>query len=166
MEEEKIKGKMQDLASLIAYEYSDISWLSQAMNCTKINRAQDGRNRDNCVCKALSTLGDAVLKLILADFCYSQNADCKSITLEKSKTEKNKTLHKVCIDSGIIGFAYNEKHFNDEPNIPDHEKPKTTGHDLYVESIIGAIYKDRGFEYAKNWTVEFLKKYNALTADA
>ena len=83
MEEEKIKGKMQDLASLIAYEYSDISWLSQAMNCTKISRAQDGKNRDNCVCKAMSTLGDAVLKLILADFCYSQNADCKRINHEK-----------------------------------------------------------------------------------
>ena len=73
MEEEKNQGKDARFGVVD----------SLRIYCTKINRAQDGRNRDNCVCKALSTLGDAVLKLILADFCYSQNADCKSITLEK-----------------------------------------------------------------------------------
>lgn len=162
MDNARIEKKMLELAEFLGYEFNDLTYLKKAMNCTRIHRNGDGGNRDNCENSALSTLGDAVLKLVLTDYYFEQDDDCGSITKNRIDSEKNLQLKGLCDKSGLIRFAYNEFHFNDEENIPDHEKPRAGQHDLYVEAVIGAVYKDRGYDYAKSWTVKLFEKYTDL----
>lgn len=95
VDEGAIKEKIRELASLLNYEYHDIQWLTEAMQCRIIKHGGGGRNRDNYTNGKYAILGDMVL-------------------------------------------------------IP--------AHDLYIEAIIGAIFKDRGYEHAKEWTLEFFNR--------
>ena len=98
---------------------------------------------------SLSTLGDAVLKLVLTEKLYLQGKDRGEITNIKSNHEKNESLHLKTLNLEIQHFAYNDEYFFDEA--PKHQQLPNPGHDLYIEAIVGAIYLDRGLEYCRLW---------------
>ena len=60
----------------------------------------------------------------------------------------------------IYEFAYNDKYFYGES--PEEDKVSNKKHNSYVEAIIGAIYKDKGIEYTKEWVIDFLKNNKVL----
>ena len=160
MEEKDIIAKMYELANLIDYDFNDISFLKEAMHCQIIHKSGDGKNRKNYTNDSLATLGDAVLKLILSEYLFDKDYDKAKITKEKEKIENGSTLFNLCNKSGIIKYAYNDKYFFDDA--PQNNQVAHPEHDPYIEAIIAAIYKDKGFDYCKNWIISFFKKNNCL----
>jgi len=125
------------------------------MYAKKIENKDDGKHRKNYENDALATLGDSILKFILTEYFFDKVQDKKYITDEKKKIEDNKTLFELSNQLKIYEFAYNDKYFYDKS--PEEDKVSNKKHNQYIEAIIGAIFKDKGFEYTKKWVVELLK---------
>ena len=160
---------MRQLEKLIQYEFNEISWLSKAMEAIRVEVPGEGANHKEYTNEGLATVGDAILKFVIADKLYREGKKEKGvITSEKSKIENNECMYKLAnemiIDGKrIIDFAYNDKHFYIDDCL-DHEKVANSNHSPYVEAIIGAVYYDSNFENTKKWILEWLlpklKKYN------
>ena len=160
IDEKIVTQKMIELAELIGYKPTKISYLQKAMHCQIIHKASDGRNRKNYTNDSFATLGDTILKFILTEFLFDKGYDKAEITKRKTDIEKNDTLFGLCNKIGIFNFAYNDDHF-----LPDAPKQNTvphSNHDIYIEAIIAAIYKDKGFDYCKKWVISFFQKYDNL----
>ena len=153
--EAKIRTRMAELATLLGYDYLDLSHLSKAMYCKR-------EGRKNYANDAMATLGDAVLKLIFSEHFFSMGLDKDEITHRKIPLEKNATLKAICDELGIYAYAYNDDYFGDEAP-PRHRLPYGE-HDFYLEAIVAAVYLDRGLEHARQWVLNFWKKYSK-TAD-
>ena len=161
LSDRKIEEKMKELAHMLDYEYCDISWLKRSMYAKKIEKkGDDGKNRKNYENDALATLGDSILKFILTEYFFDKVQDKKYITDEKKKIEDNDTLFKLSNQLKIYEFAYNDKYFYGES--PKEDKVSNKKHNSYIEAIIGAIYKDKGFAYTKEWVIKLLKNNNLL----
>lgn len=148
---EQIKIRMQKLAERINYEYTDLSHLAKAMYCKKEVGHKNYAN------DAMSTLGDAVLKLVWSEYFFNKGLDKDQITAQKVELEKNATLKQICDKVGIYHFAYNDHWFENEA--PNDQKLPHGKHDIYLEAIIAAIYKDRGLEYTRQWIHAFWKEH-------
>lgn len=159
MDDDRIIKEMQALEDIISYHFNDIKILAEAMNSTKVKVDGAGQHAKNYVNDTLATVGDAVVKLVIADYLKTvKNYNTKGkITSEKQKYESNKALHNLIISKKIIDFAYNDKHFNSESNIPKQEQVVHKKHDAYMEAIAGAIYYDQGYECVKEWMIGWLK---------
>ena len=158
MEDNVIIPKMYELAKLINYQANDISYLKKAMYCQRLHNLEDGKNRKKYTNDSLATLGDAVLKLILSEYFFDKGYDKAEITKEKEKIENGSALSDLCSKSKIIKYAYNNTSFFDDA--PQNNQVAHPDHDPYIEAIIAAIYKDKGFDYCKNWVIEFFTKNN------
>ena len=95
--------------------------------------------------EAFSTLGDAVLKLILVDKLIAKGIeDSGIITEEKKDAENNKTLSRISrkfIVGKFMKMGIGEK----KQKIYDNDKNLADT----LEALIGAIYLDVGFYAAK-----------------
>lgn len=160
LEVKEIEEKMKELAKKLNYEYENIKYLKEAMHCQKKANNGDGENRKNYTNSAISTLGDSVLKMILTEYFYDSCDDAGKITDKRKEEENNKKLFDLCIELEIYRFAYKDKYFYDDS--PKNDRVARPKHDIYIEAIIGAIYKDKGLEYCKKWTIEFLQNNNKL----
>ena len=60
------------------------------------------------------------------------------------------------IEYGLIGYAYNDKHFQADSNIQDHEKVVNKGHDPYIEAMVGAVFYDSNYDTTKRWILKWL----------
>ncbi len=155
MEDKRINAEMQELEKILEFKFKKNSWLKKAMNSSVV-KTPNKKNTDHKN-EGLATVGDAVLKAVLADFIYKQGVTTDfGITEKKSKYENNKMLHKVVTNYKISDYAYNEKHFSKDKDIPDHEKVVDNEHDVYLEAIIAAMYFDSGYDEAKNWINNWL----------
>lgn len=150
---EKIEARMARLAELIGYEYHDLSHLKAAMYCAKEEGKNDYTN------DAMATLGDAVMKLVWSEHLFEMGLDKDEITERKAELEKNATLRRICDATGIHRFAYNDEFFADEA--PTHRKLPYGNHDIYLEAIIAAIYKDRGLAYVRAWILQLWRAHAA-----
>jgi len=148
-----IESKMYELARSIDYLPNNINYLTEAMHCQIIHSESDGKNRKNYTNDSLATLGDSLLKFILTEYLFDKDYDKADITTKKQQLEDNTTLFNLCNDSGIFRYAYNGSYFSD--NAPLENQVHHSKHDVYIEAIIAAIYKDKGFEYCKKWTISF-----------
>lgn len=160
LSDREIEEKMNEFANRLGYEYCDISWLKRSMYAKKIEKKSDGKNRKNYENDALATLGDSILKFVLTEYFFDKAQDKKYITDEKKKIEDNKTLFELSNQLKIYEFAHNDKYFYGES--PEEDKVSNKKHNSYIEAIIGAIYKDKGIEYTKEWVIDFLKKNKVL----
>lgn len=148
--ESEIEAKMQKLAGLLNYEYYNIKWLSEAMFCRIIHHTGGGKNRDIYTNGKYAVLGDMVLKMIVADTRFELNASMEELFKNKNLPQNYDKLFSIDWKMGLHAYAYDEDGFY----FPYLHAP-LPAHDLYVEAIIGAIFKDRGYEYVKTWTLEF-----------
>lgn len=160
MKDEIIIPKMIELAKSINYEPTDITFLQKAMYCQIIHKIGDGKNRKNYTNDIYATFGDTILKFILTEYLFDKGCDKAEITQKKQTIENNSTLYDLCNDSGIFQYAYNDLYFS--PYAPKENQVYHSKHDVYIEAIIAAIYKDKGFEYCRNWVISFFNKYGIL----
>lgn len=153
MDNTKIENKMKELAENLHYDFRNIRWLRQAMDCQKLS---NGKYKN----QPLATLGDAVLKFTLAEYLYNQKNDQEKITTKKKKIENNATLCDIRDALEIYRYAYNDNYFFCDA--PKHEKLPNPKHDSYIEAIIAAIYKDRGIQYCKKWIIDLWRNNKLL----
>lgn len=140
-----IKVNAEALAKIIEYEYCDINNLCEALYCKKIEGS-----KFNYANSAIALVGDNVLKLALSHKFYKLGADKKTINKQKEAYENNKQLKKVCDKLELYKYAFNDDNFYSD-NLPNNKKLPRPKHDPYVEAVIGAIYLDKGFDYANEW---------------
>lgn len=158
MDKKRIYDEMSELEIKLSYKFNKISLLAEAMKSVKIEVPDSGKNHREYSNEVLATVGDAILKAVIADRLFSDtpNITKGKLTTIKKCLENNKTLHGVDCGEGIINYAFNEKHFYNDPNVPGQEKVVSNGHDAYVEAIVGAIYYDSNFEITKQWINVYL----------
>lgn len=160
MDDEIIVFKMIELAKLIDYKPLNISFLQRAMYCQIIHKDGDGKNRKNYTNDSFATLGDALLKFILTEYLFDKGCDKAEITRQKQSLEDNSTLFNLCNQLGIFKYAFNDLCFYDDA--PSDNQVYHSNHDVYIEAIIAAIYKDKGFKYCRKWVINFFKNNNLL----
>ncbi|MDE6442415.1 MAG: hypothetical protein K2L12_06685 [Clostridia bacterium] len=151
---------MIELSKIINYEPTDISFIQNAMHCQIIHKDGDGKNRKNYTNDSYATLGDAILKFVLTEYLFDKRCNKAEITSRKKDIEKNDTLFNLCNESCVFNYAYNDKYFS--PDAPKQNKVPHSKHDVYIEAIIAAIYKDKGFEYCRKWIISFFQQYGIL----
>lgn len=156
MDEELIYQKMHELEEKIEYRFNNIGLLSKAM-CSEKRECVGGKNHSEYTNEALATVGDTLLKFVLADDLYCKCVSPKGeITSRKSALEKNEVMHKIMTECDLIGYAYNDKHFQSDTNIPEHEKVVNKEHDPYIEAMVGAVFYDSNYDTAKHWILKWL----------
>lgn len=156
MDREKVRKKMVEMQEKIGYQFSDINLLSDAMKSERIKDHDAGKNHKEYTNEGLATVGDAVLKAVIADFLYSGGTTRKGeITTKKSELENNQSFRKIMTDKKLIEYAYNNEYFQSE-NPPKHKQVVNKKHDPYIEAIVGAVYYDSGFDRTKEWIIEWL----------
>lgn len=160
MTEEYINQKMFELAKRIDYKPKDISFLKAAMYCQITHKKDDGKHRKNYTNDRYATLGDTILKFVLTEYLFDKERDKDEITQEKERIERNSTLYALCEKHEIFRYAYNDSYFYDDA--PQQNKVPHSNHDVYIEAIIAAIYKDKGIDYCKKWIITFLQKNDML----
>lgn len=155
---ELIKENMRELEKKIKYHFKDISLLARAMGAIKIEIPDQGKNNKEYANSVLATLGDAILKAVLTDILYrSYGIQTKGqLTAKKSELEENSVLHKIMNCEELIDYAFNEKHFYKDGEIPDNEKVVNNEHDQYIEAIVAAIYYDSNYDTVKEWISKWL----------
>lgn len=85
--------KMCELEVKIRYHFNDIAWLSKAMKSEKIEVSGEGKNHSEYTNDGLATIGDTVLKSVIADYLYRKGITTKGeITRIKSKLESNEVI--------------------------------------------------------------------------
>ena len=171
---EKIYEKMHELEKILDYKFNDINNLANAMCAVNLGNK---KNKPDYYASALATVGDAVIKTILADELFKAGFDKGIITIEKSEIEKTSYfLENIVNPLGIFNYGFNEKWFYPEVvNVKNlqHEKVAHPDHDFYYEAIVGAIYYDGGFCVCKKWLldhhfgkkIEDIKKKYQTTTD-
>ena len=158
MDKKRIESEMRELELKIHYHFNDISWLAKAMGSIKIPVPGQGKKGSEYSNEGLATVGDTILKSVIADRFYREGIRTKGeITIKKSGIEANATMHDVMINEGLIDYSYNDLHFLKNPNIPDHEQVVHKAHDLYIEAMVGAVYYDSGnYDTTKRWILKWL----------
>ena len=158
MDKKRIESEMRELEIKIHYHFNDISWLAKAMGSIKIPVSGQGKNGSEYSNEGLATVGDTILKSVIADKFYREGIRTKGeITIKKSGIEDNATMHDVMIKEGIIDYSYNDLHFFKDPNIPDQEQVVHKAHDPYIEAMVGAVYYDSGnYDTTKRWILKWL----------
>lgn len=158
MDKKRIESEMRELEIKIHYHFNDISWLAKAMGSIKIPVSGQGKNGSEYSNEGLATVGDTILKSVIADKFYREGIRTKGeITIKKSGIEDNATMHDVMIKEGLIYYSYNDLHFFKDPNIPDHEQVVHKAHDPYIEAMVGAVYYDSGnYDTTKRWILKWL----------
>lgn len=156
MDQTRIEKEMRGLEGLIEFKFKDILWLSKAMYAKRIVVLGEGKNHREYANDSLATVGDTLLKFVLADKLYFEGETTKgTITSEKSEMENNKAMFRVVNETGIIDYAYHDSHFFKD-NPPDDKKVANPEHTPYIEAIIAAIYYDSGYDKAKRWILRWL----------
>ena len=157
MEKRRIEKEMRELELKLHYHFNDISWLAKAMGSIKIEVVGRGKNGSEYSNEGLATVGDTILKSVIADKLYSDGIRTKGeITVKKSDLENNSAIHRMMLSEGLIDYSYNELHFYKDPQIPEHEKVVCKEHDPYVEAIVGAVYYDSNYDTTRRWILKWL----------
>lgn len=153
----KIKTRMKELAEYIGYEYNDISWLEKAMYCEIISHKPGGaKNRDNYSNGQMAALGNAVLKMIVSDELFDKGLSLSEVDNHKNRPQDYEILFRLDFENRIYRFAYNDT--CDYYDLKSGANPPLPAHDLYIEAITAAIYKDKGYDYTRKWAVAFFEK--------
>jgi dsRNA-specific ribonuclease len=150
MERSQIEIKMYKLEEFIGYRFSNLSLLADAMNANLLEK-KGGKNNKEYSNDAIACLGDTIIKFLITEHFYRKGKRKGDITIEKTRLEKNEVFHEIADEYDILKYAYNDKHFADEDNIPKNEKVRSERHDPYIEAIAAAIYLDGGWEKVSKW---------------
>lgn len=135
----------------LSYSFSDKNLLNRALTRKAYAHEQKQRNQDCEDQEVFRTLGDAVLKAVLADLLIKSGCKTRNeITSKKIRLEREETLANISQDLGIGQFI---KLSLGEEKQKANEEPKVLAETL--EALIGAIYLDGGYNASKeainNW---------------
>ena len=146
------KKEFEDFAKSIGYRPKNVQYLMEAFDFQKIHSRGDGVHRVNYANSAMATVGDAVLKLVLAEHYYESSEDKGGITTKKASEENDAVQSMVAERSGFMKLRYDEtdSHPNND-QLPSGEKATST----LFEAVVYAIYKDIGLDGVRKWVIDW-----------
>ncbi len=148
---ENREQKVRQLRQLLGIRIDDIDLAARALTCSDFAaKYYDATKQVIPTQDALATLGDAVIKLVVAETLYRENPaiTCGELTLWKSKLEKDKALQ---------GLG-ERLHLGDYLLYTNTDLKGTAKLATTIEAIAGAIYLDRG----KRAVVSFWKHIHRI----
>lgn len=153
---ETIMARMKRLAEFIKYEYVDLQYLADAMYCEIIGKGGRGEDRSVYTNGRYAALGDTVMRMLVADELFSTGKTMEEIYKHKNSASNSVFLCDIDLKLGLYRYAYNNYGFPSDSIFTGHAP--IPARDLYVDAIVGAIYKDRGLEYTREWLFAFLER--------
>ncbi len=129
----------------LGYSFKNAAYLDRALTRKAYANEQKQQNKDCEDQEIYRTLGDAVLKLVLVDLLIRSGCDTRDdITLRKKELEREEKLAQMGRSLGIgqyikLGIGETKQKANEEPKVIAET----------LEAVIAAIYRDGGFEAAK-----------------
>ncbi len=138
------QADLNEIQRIVGYHFRDPSLLLLGLTHRSYSHAVDDYHRSN---ERLEFLGDSVLGLVIAERLYTDNPDLREgeLTKKKAMLVSETTLAEIGIDSGL------NRHLLLAP-----EEDRSGGRERAsivsdaVESIIGAVFLDGGFEAARD----------------
>ena len=78
LEKERIKKMMKQFEIVLHYHFNEIEWLSKAMKSVLLPKKEsDGKNHKEYTNEGLATVGDAIIKSVIADKLYKEGLNTK-----------------------------------------------------------------------------------------
>jgi len=139
----------------IHYKFKHHDYIKEALNVSTLKDQVDHKDnlsldKSDEVNEALATVGDAVLKLVLAEYYYHIRKDNDFITKEKLSAESNENLSKACRHLKINYSAYKNNGSTLGNEVLNDRLP-CNSHSLgtLFEAVVAAVYFDSGYEHTK-----------------
>jgi len=152
---ERIKELIALLEENIHYKFKQHEYIQEALNVSTLKDRIDFKgnlslDKSDEVNEAIATVGDAVLKIVLAEYFYHIRKDNDYITKEKLAVECNNNLARVCRRKKIDYSAYKDNGSTLGNEVLNDRLPHNA-HSLgtLFEAVIAAIYFDSGFDFTK-----------------
>lgn len=103
----------------------------------------------------LEFLGDAVANLSVAEYLYTKYPDLKESSLSqiKSAVVSKDTFYKIALKLKLGDFIL----FGKSESKTDGKSKPSILEDTF-EAVLGAIFLDKGYNVAKEWLINLLKK--------
>lgn len=141
---------MKDLQRKLSHEFKNLQLLETAFVHRSFVNENRGVTEHN---ERLEFLGDAVLELIVTDFLFQKFPEKPEgeLTLLRSALVKGEQLAEVAQE---LNFGKHLKLSKGEARSGGAEKPYLLAN--VFEAVLGAVYRDGGFEKAKKIIEKFL----------
>ena len=142
-----MENNLKKLEQTIGYQFTAKSLLEQAMtHSSYANEKHLGKLGCN---ERLEFLGDAVLALISSDFLYNKHAG--ELTKHRASMVRDQSLAYCAREFGLPEFILLGR---GEEMMGGHKRDSIVSDAL--ESLIGAMYLDGGFEPAQAFVMKFI----------
>lgn len=149
------KEQLNNLQNILKIKLTDVELLDVALTHPSFNFEVNNDNAPDY--ERLEFLGDSVLRLVISDYLYEKYphfAEGK-LTKIRSYLVSDEFLAKIAFSLKIDEFL----------NIGEHEqkdggRKKESINACAMEAILGAIYKNNGFEYVKKFLMEIYENQN------
>jgi ribonuclease-3 len=141
----------------LGYSFSDKNFLNRALTRKAYALEQKQRNQGCEDQEIFSTLGDAVLKAVLADLLIKSGCKTRDeITSKKKELERKESLARISQGLGIghfikLGAGEKKQKANEEPSVLAET----------LEALIGEIYLDEGYDASKDVITKWFKNFFA-----
>ncbi|HOU75978.1 MAG TPA: ribonuclease III [Candidatus Dojkabacteria bacterium] len=141
--------QIKKIENLLNYEFTDKKLLTRALTHRSFSSKTENSN------ERIEFLGDAVLELIISDFIYSNFTKFPEgrLTQLRSVMVRTETLAQTITGLNIPQFILMSK---SERETGGEKKEKILAN--IFESLVGAIYKDSGYEKAKKFVTNTIIK--------
>ncbi|MBQ2661991.1 MAG: ribonuclease III [Clostridia bacterium] len=145
--------ELKRLQKKIGYDFTDVSLLNTALTHTSFVKGDGNNNEHN---ERLEYLGDAVLELSVSAYLFENYPKLNEgkMTRVRAQTVCESSLFEVAKYYGVGEAVLLSK---GESNSGGRKKPSILSDAL--EAVIGAIYKDGGFEKADAFIMQFAPSY-------
>lgn len=149
------KKQLKNLLNILEIKMTELELLDTALTHPSFNFEV---NRDNAPdYERLEFLGDSVLRLTVSDFLFEKfkEYDEGKLTKIRSYLVSDEFLAKIAFSIKLDEFL----------NIGDHEqkdggRKKESINACAMEAVLGAIYKNNGFDYAKDFLLTIYNNIN------
>ena len=148
----EIQSRMENVQKDLGLTFKNTDYLALAFCRTKVIVEGSGKSNATYLNETLAQLGDALLRVSIAELCLHGAKTKKETEDDVKKFANNRILHSFAEKKGWINSFYNEQYFYN--TAPEHERIPASGHCSCVEAIIGAIYLDQGWDTCHKWVLE------------
>lgn len=151
--------QLEELQEIIGYKFKETALLEKAFTHSSADSSV-GKNYER-----LEFLGDALINIIIADYCFNQSPDCSEgdLTLMKSNIVSGVSLSRISKEIGVCKFIFFGKGM-DKQKVPD-----SICCDV-LESLCAAVFLDSDMQNTKELVLRILKdeieKAVPMTRDA
>ena len=148
----EIEKRIREAQKEIGYKFNNIHFLMLAFCRSKTTLDNVGKNNKTYMNDTLAQIGDAILNVIICEWCFAKGKNKKETDDIRQRVADNNHLSSITKENALTSFCYHERHFYDEA--PNEYKVASGVHDSVIEAIIGAIYLDGGIGKARQWIYE------------